>query len=195
MTDFQVTAEYMQGLLAGAPASWGLPRRALQPVSSVQVTWQLNVDDIRKSAQRSANANKPVSKSSPTSTPPIGGISFKIKLECSPKDDGSCQAGLFVVPSDLPGDLCASLEFQLQVQGTEHDDCMVPYVYSHDNYWGWSDYFGLSGIAGGWDEVAWAAKGFPTSGALPITVTVFGLSPNHAAPAGPISSAPVLGFR
>lgn len=47
---------------------------------------------------------------------------------------------------------------------------------SDDHDVGLLDVFGTGPMVGGWDEVNWAAKGWPASGETPITLTVSRLS-------------------
>jgi hypothetical protein len=48
----------------------------------------------------------------------------------------------------------------------------MPRPYKRHESFGWSNVFELGPMAGGWDEVAWASKGLPSSGLLNIKITV-----------------------
>lgn len=50
--------------------------------------------------------------------------------------------------------------------------CVAPLEGKGAKGYGFHDFFELGAMAGGWDEAAVAAKGLPTSGDLPITMTV-----------------------
>jgi hypothetical protein len=182
MPDFQVTAQELQRHFVNPPTSWALPRRALHPVSSVQLTWQLPVSELLAAVHCSIRDNAIRAVQSARSTPPLSGIEFVIRLHCVP-ENGSCHAGLFALPLSLPADLCASFKFRLHIPGTQLDMCLpTPQLNSRKHFWGWTDFFGTSTMPGGWDEAAWKAQGLPMSGTLPITLTVNELSQHHRAP-------------
>jgi hypothetical protein len=166
--DYQVTALDLQKVFAGAPACWALPQRATQPVSSAQVTWEVPIDKLRAAAHRSVAGNSTVSLRSFCSTAPVDGMSYDINVECSPKEGGSC-IGVFGRATNAPCDLFWSFDMTMRAPGLART---VSSRMGRGAGYGWRDFFDLPAMAGGWDEAAWAAKGLPTSGTLPITLTV-----------------------
>lgn len=166
--DLQVGA-----LLAGVPPSWGLGRRVSKPVSSVQVVWQVDVSELRDSARRCGTeqrtSNILMNVRSPEATPPLGGMSFRIKIVFT-YQDGGVKVGIFGMPESLPDDVLYSCKYRVQVEDFDNQTTPKPklgYIMS-----GWPDYFTLGSMAGGWDEAAWAAKDLPTSGQLTVKLTV-----------------------
>jgi hypothetical protein len=65
--------------ILGAPASWLLPVRDIQPPSSAFVEWELDVADVRKAAQDSQHET--VVLRSPTSCL-SGGVRWGMELQC-----------------------------------------------------------------------------------------------------------------
>lgn len=97
------TADKLQEQLANAPPSWQQGKRASAPVSSVQLTWELDVGAVRQAAQCSAEQGERVSLNSPCVTPPLGGMAFGIKVCCGPADDSSgTLVGVCAVPRGGP---------------------------------------------------------------------------------------------
>lgn len=170
--DYQVTAEDLQRLFAGAPASWALPKRASRPVSNVQVTWELPVEQLREAAQRSVAEQETVTVYSPRSTPPLGGVHYKLQIVCK-HDDGSCCVGVYACALHLPGDLAMSFGFTVDVRAAGTRILRTGQSQGlEDLSRGWAAFFGVAAMAGGWDERAWAAKGLPTSGTPTVKLTV-----------------------
>jgi hypothetical protein len=157
------------GRLAGAPPSWGLWRRVIQPLGSVQLVWQVEISKLRDAARRSAAEQEDVDVDSPPS-PPLGGISFGLQL-CDFEEG----VALYVGAKNLPDDMFYLGTFEVQVEDSEefarHSENQVECGWN-----GWPDVFGLGVMAGGWDEVAWAGTGLPSSGHLTIKLKVSELS-------------------
>ena len=103
-----VPANAVMAVLSNAPAwlaaSRGLPPRAERQVSSVQLQWSVNVDDIKAAAQRSSN--QPDGRSSLTSpilSPPLGGISFGMMIECVwDSDNNGSRIGVSADADNVP---------------------------------------------------------------------------------------------
>jgi hypothetical protein len=89
--DVRVAARDLQkkAHLAGAPASWALPERVIQPVSSVQVTWELPFAKLLQTVQSCTADNPEVSIHSPHNTPPIDGMQYGLVLGVRYKGPGS----------------------------------------------------------------------------------------------------------
>jgi hypothetical protein len=190
--DYQVTAD-LSTAFKGAPGCWAAPKRAIQPVSSVQVTWDVPIDQIQEAAQRSAADSTRVAVQSPCRSPPIDGTAYDMTLECKP-NGSSCFIGFFNAPADVPNDLCWSCKFTFSASGT-YGRTVSTSMYAASSHWGNTNFFQLPSMAGGWDEAVWAARGLPTSGTLPITLTVFAQSQQQAAAAAAApaaSAAPVV---
>jgi hypothetical protein len=174
---YKVTPRGVKQLFEGAPASWALPQRAIQPVNSVLVTWNVDIDALRHMVERSI-AEGAVVKEASSFTPPLAGTRYQIVLSCKP-NNGSCCIGLLAVAVDVPHGLCWSFKFMIQISGTRLVNRTQAVVGIPEQ--GWED-FGLPRMAGRWDEEAWAALGLPLCGNLPITLTVCAQPPRRAAP-------------
>jgi len=167
-----VTAADFTRQLPGAPSSWVLPKRVSRQVSSVQLTWMLEVEAVRDAARSSASQQKTISMHPHCVTPPLEGLVFSLHLHVKPQEQGA-QLGLFVRTRNTPPDTFYSCSFTISTcQRSKHRDASLAHGHAGK---GWSDFFKLGTMAGGWDEAAWAAKGLPTSGQLPITLTVHGV--------------------
>jgi hypothetical protein len=170
--DYEVTAEGMPKLFAGAPASWALLKRASRPVSNVQVTWELPIERLREAAQSSVAKQAAIAMFSPRSTPPLDGVHYKLKVTFKHTKGSSC-VGMFASAQYLPAALVVPFKFAIKVPlaGTRilrTAQSLGP----EDLGRGWDAFFAVPPMAGGWDEVAWAGKGLPTSGRLTIKLTV-----------------------
>jgi hypothetical protein len=158
-------------LLAGAPPSWALGYRVFKQVQKVQLVWQVDVSELRDAARRSAAEQSECQLWPPATTPPLRGTAFSFILCCDCKE-GGMGIGLF-------GDACnlyCGMHFWCSARLDVDDICVgggfTPRPYKRHESFGWSNVFGLGPMAGGWDEVAWASKGLPSSGYLNIKITV-----------------------
>jgi len=78
---FEPTATELEELLPGAPSNWCLPERVCREVSSVQLVWSLDVEEIRAAAHNSGSQQKLVNIPSECVTPPLGGVVFRVLLQ------------------------------------------------------------------------------------------------------------------
>ena len=175
--DYTVNEADLQedGRLAGAPPSWLLGRRVFKAVASVQLVWQLEISKLRDAARSCAADQEVIEVRSPPS-PPLGGVDFGLKVMCDVAEGGS-QLGLYFGPDNLPDDMFCQCTFLFGVDGADptHRIAVLDEPHGGDEWSGWG-WFGLGPMAGGWDEVAWARMGLPTSGHLPIKLKVCELS-------------------
>lgn len=165
---------HLKGLPEGAPPSWALGRRAERLVASVSVTWDLNITTLREAAQRCVAEKKVQTLQTVSSTAPLGGFPSTILVQCKPHDAG-CKVGIFAKCANLlECSLRPTFQFQV-VSGGQSKSAVCPALLEQQSVagHGWQDFSGLGIMAGGWDEAALAAKGLPSSGNLPITLTVF----------------------
>jgi hypothetical protein len=175
---FEATPSSMARLLPGAAESWSLDRHKLKLVESVQLTWRVNVSELRDAVNRSAETKGPVRLRPPSilKTPPLGGLAWKFHIVCQPESNAEEQA---IKISAVPGPVVAMPElsdqfykcvFELALQDgikLEEETPLLSNTYSI----GFVDAFGTGPMVGGWDETKWAAKGWPASGVMPITLT------------------------
>jgi hypothetical protein len=165
-------------LLAGAPPSWALGGRVSNPVSSVGLVWRLDVSDLRDAARRCATDRCTARLCSPMVTAPLRGTVFRVALDCD-WHEGGVSIGAFGQPCNLYADMYYMCSFRWQVEGGGTLACVMGEPYRGVDLSGWGDVFDVGCMAEGWDEVAWARKGLPTSGQLTIKFTVSALL--HAA--------------
>jgi hypothetical protein len=159
------------GLLEGAPASWALGSRVSKSVSSVQMVSQVDVSELRDAARRSAAEKDVTLLRCPGESPPLGGVDFGVTLYIEWKEQG-VEVGLFCTPRNLPGDMFYMSRFRVVVEDFNTMAFVMVKPVCGNDMRGWGDYFDLGPMVGGWDEVAWARKGLPTSGQLTIKLTV-----------------------
>jgi hypothetical protein len=187
--DYVVKAADLQEgqLLAGAPLSWALGRRVSKPVSRVGCVWRLDVSELRDAARSCAADRSIVVLRAPKVTPPLHGTEFCVAIECV-SEEGGVDISLYGVPDNLYPGMYYMCTFSWQVNDGGAFTCIMEEPYAGDDMSGWGDAFGVGLMTEGWDEVAWARKGLPTSGQLTIKLTVSGL-PHAAVP--PAAIAPV----
>jgi hypothetical protein len=177
------TAEQIKAIIPSAPASWLLGPRTIKQVSSVQVVWSVDVSAIKQTAQAAATSRTSQWLSSsqcagtcPTS-PPLMGISWQIRLLlnwCA--DDASNQGvtlGAFASAANLPPGAVCQATYTLECVGfmAPRSGTQICKKGAAGN-WGWGNCLSLAPMPDGFDEVAWAAKGLPTSGQLVFRLTV-----------------------
>jgi hypothetical protein len=179
--DASLSADDLKGAVVNAPGSWLLPVRDIQPVSSASIQWELDAATIRQAAQTSASQEKTTILKSPTSCL-LGGISWGLELYCHHSkegEDGSLvctEIGLYARAKSLPSGSLCRCTYTVECVGV--DEVMVCkgsnlfHSVGNESAWGRNDFFKLGPMAGGFDEVAWAAKGLPASGNIVLQLTV-----------------------
>jgi hypothetical protein len=155
--------------LAGAPPSWVLEQRVVKPVGSVELVWQLEVCKLRDTARLAAAGKHAIEVHSTRASPPLGGIDFVLSTICHGYT-GDTRIGMYCTPHNLWTDMTCVYDLEIEVVGFHKfkTSCRQP---DRDGYGG-GNIFDVGSMAGGWDEVAWAGKGLPTSGQLTIKLTV-----------------------
>jgi hypothetical protein len=113
------TSAEMKVVVEYAPPSWFLGQRSISPVSTVQLTWELDVSTLRETAQRCAAEQEGRQLDSPGVTPPLGGMAFELTIVCEPAADRSSAAsiGLYAGPRGLPPDASYSFFFEVCAPG------------------------------------------------------------------------------
>lgn len=180
---FELTPGIIAEEVPDAPASWSLQPRVRQQLSDgVQLLWDIEVSAIKETVQRSASQHKRVDLYSPTASPPLGGIRWKMLLDADWKaltglpGSSGVRIDLSAMPKGLPGDVFCKCSYQLgwnagalsKSQPVDHirvEGCTGPMC---------SDFFGVGVMSGGWDEAAWAAAGLP-DGQLTLQLKVLAL--------------------
>lgn len=111
-----LSAVYIKCHLPNAPPSWLLlprPKRLL--VGGVKLRWPVAVSDIKEAVQRSAQQQKQVDLRSDCTTPPLGGVSWQLKLLCSPSPPWQKQdvvvVGLYAEPYNMPPSMFCNYTF------------------------------------------------------------------------------------
>jgi hypothetical protein len=91
---------------------------------------------------------------------------------CMPADNNSSVSiDLFVIPVTIPCDAWCSFAYTLKAPPACSYGDTTSLQLGKKNYFG-TDLFEVGPMPGGWDEAAWAAKGLPASGTLPVKLTV-----------------------
>jgi hypothetical protein len=168
--DAEVHAE-----IEDAPPSWILCRRSTASVSTVQLTWELDIGALREVAQHCAAAQKKSVLTSPGVTAPLGGMAFEMQIACEPEEGSSAvKIGVFAGPRGIPSDGSWTFTYSLEVPGIlpgnneTSDICHT----ADGGGWGFYYFFDIGFMEAGWDEVAWAAQGLPASGPLVLKLSV-----------------------
>ena len=97
-TDQHITADEIEEHVLEAPAGWLLSVRDIQPVSSVQLEWEVEVATIRQAARNSASQKQTNFQWSPTSC--LEGVkwSMRLRFEWDASKQG-VRIGLYVYPT------------------------------------------------------------------------------------------------
>lgn len=167
-----IRADVLREYVPDMPDSWLLPVRDTHPVSMATLEWQLDVAAIRQAARKSVRQQETVSVWPPTSSL-LGGVSWSMKLECT-----------WLPASRVARSVCMHVPITCQLAhpaaaGTVW--CVLEwmlwppaqaYLFSNGSDCGFSDYFEVGCMSGGFDEVAWAGKGLPTPGSILLQMIV-----------------------
>lgn len=170
-----ITAAVLKSQLADAPPSWLLGKRIITPVNDVQLTWELSVGDLRDTAKRCAAERKVHYLASPDSTPPLGGLDFRLMVVCRPEvSSGAASIDMIVAPADrwIPSDAWCSYTVKLSAPPLTAFSTEAQYKLRRKAFSCFPNFFKVGPMAGGWDEAKWAAKGLPASGTLAVKLTV-----------------------
>jgi hypothetical protein len=73
-----ISAAVVKDRLKDVPASWLLGKRTIILINEVQLTWDLDVGELRDTARHCAAERKARGMCSPGTTPPLGGMDFKL---------------------------------------------------------------------------------------------------------------------
>jgi hypothetical protein len=158
-TDQHISAEEVKEHVAEAPASWLLPVRDIQPVSSREFEWEIDVAAIRQTAQDSASQKQTQFQWSPTSCL-LGGVKWSMQLQF--RWDASKQGvgiGLWARARNLPGGSLYRCTYNLECVGLTAVRKIGGRRKLFSNQgWGGVDFFGVGYMSGGFDERVWAAN-------------------------------------
>lgn len=164
------TIELSEAVLT-ALASWSLPKREFRHVKSVTLTALFSISELKEKAQQCAEQQEAMTLDCPLKSPPLGGVCWQLKLDC--QWDAAAKAvdiTVSVTPCNLGEGTSCSFDCSISCEAvsTGLDACTL--CEGRESYW--SDFFEVGLMAGGWDEVAWAAKDWSASGALEVTLKV-----------------------
>jgi hypothetical protein len=169
-----LTAEVISDYVDEAPESWLLPARDIQPVSSRELDWEVDVAAIRQAVQDSASQQIDTKLWSPTLL--HRGVRWAMYLECDwdASNQGST-VDMFAKPKNLPSGALYRCKYSLECVGAGVDTLGIgdeTNIFSKTRDWGCADFFEVKCMPGGFDEAAWAAKGLPSSGSIRLRLTV-----------------------
>ena len=154
------------------PASWMLPVRDIQPRSSAQLDWEVDVATIIQAGQDSASQQQTNTHWSPSSCL-LGGLEWGMQLKYigGASTQGST-IGLYAHARKLPaGTFCRCTSY-LQCVGVAAIDRTVdtPDLFTNaSTTWGYPDFFQVGAMSGGFGR---AAKGLPITGSITLRLTV-----------------------
>jgi hypothetical protein len=170
-TDVDLGCEDIEKHVPNVPASWLLPVRDIQPTSSAQLDWEVDVAGIRQAAQDSASQKRTTILMSPTSCL-LGGLTWGMELRCDwqASKQGS-KIGVFVHARNLPAGSLYRCTYSLEIVDVQAG-CTPASRLFNNNPWGYFNFFRVGFMSGGFDEAAWIEKGLPTSGSIKLRLTV-----------------------
>lgn len=159
--------------IKGAPDSWVLPPRVRQPLAEgVQLQWGFSLAAVKDDGLKSMRTQQPVALQSPTCTPPLGGVTWRLRLqwEWDAEQKGTC-VGIYAVPTNLPAGFACSVAFTLSHDTRTYSTGDSLDWFDGGGAIGWGDFFNL-GWMQSWDDAAWAEKGLPVDGELKMKLVV-----------------------
>jgi hypothetical protein len=156
------------------PASWMLPVRDIQLVSSTKVQWEVDVAAIRQAAKDSASRQEKTILGSKTSCV-LGGVRWGMQLQFrwDAGKKGSTVA-LLAHAESLPAGSFCPCTYSLACAAPAISPFGRTRLFEADagGTRGITDFFKLGAMPGGFDEVAWVAKGLPSQGSIVLLLTV-----------------------
>jgi hypothetical protein len=170
----RVTAAELKCEIADVPASWLLGQRKKAPVSTVELSWELDVGKLKEAVQVCAAQQKKQYLNSPGVTPPLRGMAFQITVKCAPRTAGTSSAvsiGVYARAADAPPDASYTLTFGMSAAPQEAGPTTSRPL-KGTKRWGFGNFFKVGPMAGGWDEAAWVAKGLLANGPLVLKLSV-----------------------
>jgi hypothetical protein len=169
----EVTA-YALDHIAGAPAAWKLSKRQIIASDGVRLVWRVPVEQVAQACRDSFAGTLDVAISCADGSPPLGGVSWSLRVGCYPLAGANAAqgtaVGLYAVAHEpqLMLGLDTLLVFQCRI--SFHGITHVLACQGHHVGVGREFFTFDMSAGGGWDEAAWAAKGLPTSGELEVTL-------------------------
>lgn len=161
------------------PASWLLPVRDIRPVSSVKVTWELDVSVIQKAARNGASRQQKAVLRSPYSRP-LSGARWGMKLFCD--WDASRQGStidLYACAESLSAGSACRCTYTMEYTAADRSGIKTAVGcrretnhFEANEPWGWDDVFGLGAMSGGFDGAAWAAQRLPADGSIVLHLKI-----------------------
>jgi hypothetical protein len=169
----QVTPDLKAALLAfkrwvpDQPASWLLGKRQLKAQRPAVVTWQLAVSDLKQYCEAAASSKGLSSHVSPDVTPPVQGCAYALQLQAQHVEAG-VKVGMFALPQTR-AKVFVKCSPTFSAGGVSKSFSNL--VLTSGISLGLPDFF-IGPMAGGWDEAAWSAKGWPTDGNIVMKLSV-----------------------
>jgi hypothetical protein len=169
-----ITPGDIKRFVADRSRRWNLPPRRLLAAaatygSRAELSWTLPVADIKAACERRALVKLP----SPSSTPPRYGQAWCLEVHCSWDTERSvADVGVFCTAHKASLGLVAG-RVSVRVQAGARQICSATesLKVSNGKGLGWRCAI-IKGMAGGWDEAAWEAKGLPLEGNLQVHLAV-----------------------
>jgi hypothetical protein len=178
----QCLANVVTQHVTGAPASWLLSVRDIQPVSSMNLDWEVEVAAIKRALRDSVDQQKVINVWSPAKCL-LSGVRWGMHLQCNwnVSKQGSI-IRLYTQPKNLPAGAICRCTFSLECIGVQDAIRTITSTQLFKtgctssttcaSSWSTPDFFKLGCMSGGFNEAAWAAKGLPASGSIKLRLTV-----------------------
>jgi hypothetical protein len=158
-------------VISDAPASWQLGRQLRPLADGVRLQWQLPVQQLKAACRASFAQQETVDVPSPEASPPMGGRSWGMLVQCSPAEGGT-ELTLFVGPDHVPDFVFVKSYVHTTTccgkAYTSRIACAGGQRSPYNCYADVPTCFPEEPMTGGWDEAAWAAAGLPASGDLEL---------------------------
>jgi hypothetical protein len=154
-----------------APAAWLLGTRQIVASDGVRLVWRLPAEQLAQACRDSFAGNKVIFIHSPSSSPPLGGLSWDIEVMCTQQErDGvrGTLVGVYAHDHGGPPDVFYVFSCTLASGSVSRSISCCGDLHEQ----GWANFFTMEPMVegGGWDEAAWAAKGLPTTGELELSL-------------------------
>lgn len=165
----------LEEFVPDAPPSWHLQKRAAHKVPALVLTWAVDVSNIKQAAQLCAAKQAKQKLDSPQISRPVSGIAWRLRIACEwDAEAGMVEIDVGAVPENIRQGMFCMLKLRVSCTGVRGGPNTT--MINDDQVSNFPDFFKVGPVACGWDDAAWAQKGWPTSGDLTLKLEVFAAS-------------------
>lgn len=168
-----IAPDDIKRFVTGPPGRWDLPPRRLLAAATysrrAEMSWTLSVADIKTACEKRTL----VRLTSPSCTAPHRGQAWCLVVQVSWKQERQVtDVGVFCMAHKASlGVIAGKVSVRVQAAGCDIFSAKMVTKASDRKSLGWRGAI-IEGMAGGWDEAAWVAKGLPLEGSLQLHLAV-----------------------